>query len=153
MLTKLRLLKKHFLLFTGTLFFAVSLLATAQSSDSIRGDEAINEALQAAQAWLALIDNQQYAQSWDETADFFKSKVSKEKWLTVLNASQQKLGKVLSRSVFTRQYRTTMPGAPAGEYVIIEYRMSFEKDNSAVEKISMVLDSDNTWRVVGYLIK
>ena len=36
-------------------------------------------------AWLAIVDSGKYANSWDETAQPFKSAVTKEQWLSALD--------------------------------------------------------------------
>jgi hypothetical protein len=48
---------------------------------------------------------------------------------------------------------TTMPGAPDGEYVVIQYQTTFEHKNSAVETVTPMLDNDGQWRVSGYYIR
>ena len=45
------------------------------------------------------------------------------------------------------------PGAPDGEYVVIQYEASFENKASAVETITPMLDKDGQWRVSGYFMK
>ncbi|HWN92533.1 MAG TPA: DUF4019 domain-containing protein, partial [Verrucomicrobiae bacterium] len=47
----------------------------------------------------------------------------------------------------------TLPGAPDGEYVVIQYETAFENKASAVETITPMLDKDGSWRISGYYIK
>jgi hypothetical protein len=63
------------------------------------------------------------------------------------------LGKLLSRKLKSATYKTTMPGAPDGEYVVIQYDSSFEHKQAAVETVTPMLDKDGKWRVSGYYIK
>ena len=60
---------------------------------------------------------------------------------------------MLKRSVKSKQYATSLPGAPDGEYVVIQYETSFEKKKSAIETVTPMLDKDGKWRVSGYYIK
>ena len=46
-----------------------------------------------------------------------------------------------------------LPGAPDGEYVVIQYESSFEHKQSAIETVTPMLDTDGKWRVSGYFIK
>jgi hypothetical protein len=46
-----------------------------------------------------------------------------------------------------------MPGAPDGEYVVVQYETEFERKASAVETITPERDKSGTWRVSGYYIK
>lgn len=51
-------------------------------------------------------------------------------------------------------YATKLPGAPDGEYVVIQYKASFANKESAVETITPMKEADGTtWHVSGYFIK
>ncbi|MEW6584469.1 MAG: DUF4019 domain-containing protein, partial [Nitrospirota bacterium] len=54
--------------------------------------------------------------------------------------------------VKSKKYATSLPGAPDGEYVVIEFETSFENKKSAVETVTPMMDSGK-WRVSGYYIK
>ena len=115
--------------------------------------EAEAKALTTAEAWLVLVDSGQYAESWDEAASFFRGAVPEEKWVEMMNAARKPFGKNISRKLKSEKYRTSVPGAPDGEYVIIQFKASFENKKSAVETITPMLDKDGTWRVSGYYMK
>jgi hypothetical protein len=70
-----------------------------------------------------------------------------------MKSVREPLGTVKSRKLQSAKYSTTLPGAPDGEYVVLKYDTSFEKKDSAVETITMALDKDGKWRVVGYYIR
>jgi hypothetical protein len=108
---------------------------------------------QSADAWLALVDSGKSADSWREASQLFKVAVTREKWQDALRASREPLGKLLSRKLKSATYKTTMPGAPDGEYVVIQYDSSFEHKQAAVETVTPMLDKDGKWRVSGYYIK
>lgn len=110
-------------------------------------------AVAAAEKWLTMIDEGNYAESWKEAADYFKSVVSQEQWVQSLQAVRQPLGKIISRKVKDATYLTTMPGAPDGEYFVIRFDTSFQNKKSAVETVTPMLDKDGRWRVSGYYIK
>ncbi|MGB3565135.1 MAG: DUF4019 domain-containing protein, partial [Thermoanaerobaculia bacterium] len=63
------------------------------------------------------------------------------------------LGKVLSRKVKSKQYATSLPGAPDGEYVVIQFETSFENKTTAIETVTPMKDEDGKWRVSGYFIR
>lgn len=128
--------------------------SAAPSAPPAKGNpEAEKAALQAARAWLELVDSSQYAKSWEEAAEYFKKAVPRETWQKSTEAFRKPLGTLVSRTVKSTQYTTSAPGAPDGEYVIIQYDSSFENKQSAVETVTPMLDSDNKWRVSGYYIK
>ncbi len=110
-------------------------------------------AQQSSDAWLALVDSGKYADSWQEASQFFTSAVTKEQWQTAMRASRDPLGRMLSRNPKSATYTKTLPGAPDGEYVVIQYESSFEHKQSAVETVTPMLDKDGKWRVSGYYIK
>jgi hypothetical protein len=110
-------------------------------------------AQQSADAWLALVDSGKYAESWQEASQLFKAAVTKEQWQSKLRASRDPFGKMLTRKLKSATYAKTLPGAPDGEYVVIQYESSFEHKQSAVETVTPMLDKDGQWRVSGYYIK
>jgi uncharacterized protein DUF4019 len=120
---------------------------------SVSNPEAEKAAIASAESWLALVDVEQYAESWSEAAQFFKGAISEEKWVETMEAVRKPFGGNISREVKSKRYRTSMPGAPDGEYVVIQFRASFENKKSAIETITPMLDKDGKWRVSGYFMK
>jgi len=110
-------------------------------------------AVDAAQAWLKLVDEGKYAESWDQAASYFKKAVTKENWKRQLAAVRDPLGTVLSRKLKSKTFATTLPGAPDGDYVVIQFETSYEKKKTAVETITPMLDRDGKWHVSGYFIR
>lgn len=127
----------------------LSIVGCASKSNS----NAEKAAIESAQAWLEMVDSEKYAESWEVAAEYFKSAISKDKWQETILAVRKPLGKTISRVVKSQQYATSLPGAPDGEYVVIQYETSFEKKKSAIETITPMLDKDGKWRVSGYYIK
>ena len=120
----------------------------------LRADEASRKAARiVAEAWLDLIDTQKYGESWDEAAAFFQSKIPKDKWTEMIGSGREPFGAVKSREFVGAKYVTEAPGAPDGEYVIIQYKASFENEKNAVETITPMRDADGQWRVSGYFIR
>jgi hypothetical protein len=119
------------------------------------GDSAAAEAaaVQAAEQWLALVDAAEYDRSWTSAAAYFKAAITGDKWNQTLAAFRGPLGRVLSRERAEAAYATTLPGAPDGEYVVVQFKTSFENKKSAVETVTPMLENDGRWRVSGYYIK
>ena len=110
-------------------------------------------ALSSAEAWLSLVDEVKYSDSWNEAAGYFKSAIKEERWQETLQAVRKPLGKVISRQVKSKSYHTSLPGAPDGEYVVIQFETSFENKKSAIETVTPMMNKDGKWRVSGYFIK
>ena len=70
-----------------------------------------------------------------------------------MQSFRQPLGKVKSRKLMSKKYTKNLPGAPDGDYMVIQYRSSFENKKSAMETITPMLDKDGKWKVSGYYIK
>jgi len=110
-------------------------------------------AQQSADSWLALVDAGKYADSWQEASSLFKAHVTKAQWQSMLQASRDPLGRMTARKLKSASYTKTLPGAPDGDYVVIQYETTFEHKQSAIETITPMLDKDRQWRVSGYFIK
>jgi hypothetical protein len=106
----------------------------------------------AAEEWLSYVDAGNYAKSWTESAVGFKRVIDQSGWEKALNGGRAPLGKVLSRTLKSATYSTTLPGAPDGQYVVIQFDASFEKKQSAIETVTPAKEPDGYWRVSGYYI-
>jgi hypothetical protein len=116
-------------------------------------DKNTEAAQKGAESWLAVVDKGDYAGSYAEAASIFKTAITNEDWVQKVRAARGPLGKVTSRKLKRAQYKTSLPGAPDGKYVVIQYDTSFENKRSAVETIVPMLDKDGQWRVSGYFIR
>jgi len=128
------------------LFLSVSVVIAQDS-----GKE--QAAVAAAKKWLTMVDQGKYEASWKEAAQYFKNAVTQDQWRQSLQAARRPLGALISRKVKSRAYMTSLPGAPDGEYVVIQFETSFANKKSAIETVTPMLDKDGSWRVSGYYIK
>ncbi len=135
----------------GFVILLVSILAFSQGVNADRSAE--EAAVAASQSWVALVDEGKYSLSWEEAAEYFRMAVTVEQWLRSMRAFREPLGRVVSRKLKSRHYTNRLPGAPDGEYVVVQYETSFENKKSAIETITPMLDKDGKWRVSGYYIK
>lgn len=106
----------------------------------------------AIEVWLALVDDGQFDKSWDNAAKAVQKTVSKDQWIKVLTDNRPKLGKLVSRNLKATRAATILPGAPKGEYVVVEYDTAFEH-KKGVETITSMLDESGQWKVSGYFFK
>jgi len=110
-------------------------------------------AVTAAQKWLTLIDEGKYSESWQESAEYFRNAVKQDQWEQMLQSVRMPLGRVISRKLKTKVYKTSLPGAPDGQYVVIQFEASFQNKKSAIETVTPIFDKDARWRASGYYIK
>ena len=135
------------------IFLLVLSLSLLGSLAEAQNNEKEKTAVAAAEQWLSLVDEGKYDQSWKEAAKYFKNAVSQDKWHQSLQAVRSPLGKLISRKMKTQVYKTSLPGAPDGEYVVIQFETSFKNKKAAVETVTPMIDEDGVWRVSGYYIK
>ena len=109
-------------------------------------------AVAAAQTWLASIDNGQYAASWTAAADYLRGAVTQDAFASALKSARGPLGKLVSRSLKSAETATSLPGAPDGQYVVMQFNASFANKKSAVETATFSLEKDGQWRAAGYFI-
>jgi hypothetical protein len=114
---------------------------------------AVEQARKGADTWLKLVDDGKYRESWKQAAAFFKDHVTADRWEQMVSGARKPLGALVSRKFQLAKYSTSLPGAPDGQYVVIQYDTVFENKQSAVERITPMLDKDGQWRVAGYFIK
>jgi hypothetical protein len=111
------------------------------------------EAQKSAEQWLAFVDAGNYAESWKTAAEYFQAAVSEEQWEHSLDAVRKPLGALIPRKLKDAKYTKSVPGAPDGEYVILQFTTSFANKKEAVETVTPMLEKGNTWKVSGYYIK
>jgi Protein of unknown function (DUF4019) len=63
------------------------------------------------------------------------------------------LGTLISRKVEPARCASSLPGAPDGEYVVIQNESQFANKASAIETVTPRLEKDGSWKVSGYYIK
>jgi hypothetical protein len=127
--------------------------ATPLDGGAANPGDAIAAAKASALAWLALVDDGKYRESWSSSADLFKRHIDQATWQKQIDAVRTPLGKVGSRASKYAQYATSLPGAPDGEYVVVQFDTSFDKKKTAVETVTPMKDPDGHWRVSGYFIR
>ncbi len=106
----------------------------------------------AGEKWLALLDRGEYGKAWDDCAQLFRQRVTREQWVDSLPSTRAPFGAMKSRNVETAGYKTSLPGAPDGQYVTVRYRTNFENKENAEELITLSFE-DGLWRPTGYFIR
>jgi len=118
----------------------------------IASEQKKNAAAQEAGKWLALVDGLQYQDSWDRAASLFKLQVTARQWLQAMSAARNPLGNMVSRRLVAANYTTNLPGAPDGEYVVLQFKTEFKNKKNAIETVTPMFDRGQ-WRVSGYYVR
>ncbi|MGB5659910.1 MAG: DUF4019 domain-containing protein [Thermoanaerobaculia bacterium] len=141
--------KLPILMCIGVVLLVAATVCRAEDSN----EAAVNEAVSAAESWLGVVDSGEYGKSWDQSSELFRNAVSRAEWEQSLNAARRPFGALVSRKLKSTRFATSLPGAPDGEYVVIQFEASFGNKRASVETVTPMLEKDGQWRVSGYFIK
>ena len=111
-----------------------------------------DQAASSGEAWLGLIDNGKYADSWREASSYFRSRVPEKAWVSMVQGVRAPLGALVSRSQPSVTFAKTLPGAPDGNYALMQFQTSFQNKANAVETLTVMADGEK-WRAAGYFIR
>jgi hypothetical protein len=103
--------------------------------------------------WLACIDRGDAGESYATAATLFRSALTPERWEESLRHAQLPLGRVVARTLRSRKQATELPGAPDGEYTVLEYGTEFERKKNGTETVVLMREDGGEWRVSGYWIR
>jgi DNA-binding CsgD family transcriptional regulator len=136
--------------------FVLGLLALAALPDAAPTPQATSAAAQAhnaevvdaARQWLALIDQDKWAESYRGTGSAFQKLNTVQVWTEVSQTMRGRFGALQSRSLLSQE---ELPAPPHG-YEVVKFRASYAHQAQAIETVT--LDRENgAWRVVGVTIE
>ncbi len=112
------------------------------------------EVIEASETWLALIDTGKLGAAWDVSAPTLRKVVTRADWIKGIGAARKPYGKRVSRERERFARAHSIPGAPEGDYAIIEFTTRFGEGKVATEQLTWWLDPDTAvWRVAGYHVR
>jgi hypothetical protein len=123
----------------------------AQTGDS--AGVAVAAAQTAASSWLRLVDRGQVGESWDSAASPFRGAVARPAWTAAVGTARKPFEPLGARTLLSASLQTKLPGAPPGEYVVLQYRTKAAGGRTVVETITPMKEPDGRWRVSGYYIR
>lgn len=129
---------------------ALACVVTGGCGQSKEGDL---QAVTAVTPWLELLDKEQYDESWRLTVDYFKGTITASRWNELMRGYRLPLGKTLSRSMKCVRRKTTLPGVPDANYVVIKFNTDFERKKKAVETIVAIAGQNGQLSVAGYYVE
>jgi len=114
--------------------------------------DASTDATAAAKAWLALVDQGNFAQSWTDSSALMKARKSQADWIKAVQPIHDQLGAVVSRQPAGVDLMKALPGAPDGDYAIVHFNTTFAKKAASKETVTMMMDGGK-WKCAGYFIQ
>lgn len=124
------------------------ILAASASANEARTRAAID----AASAWLALLDAGKSAEAYAAAGADFRSTVSAEAWTDVVKSRAAELGEVQARQPAKVNYFPAPEGAEAGDWVMIKFVSAFANRGQVSETVTVVRYPE-AWGVSGYYIR
>lgn len=119
---------------------------------AISAPASVSPELTVAGGWLSLLDANSWSASWNDTGKLFRSQLTQEQWVKTVQSVREPLGTVVSRVVNGSSKSKSLPGAPDGEYEILQYRTVFSKKADTIETVILAREDDK-WKIVGYFIR
>jgi Protein of unknown function (DUF4019) len=106
----------------------------------------------AADAWVSLLDAERWNDSWAAAGTLFKSQMPQARWASTIAAVREPLGGVSSRVLKSATKSKSLPGAPDGEYAVLQFQTSFTNKAAAIETVVLSHEASG-WKVDGYFIR
>ena len=126
------------------LMFAFVAGCTSEESGT---DESLRSA---AEAFLLLIDQGDYEESWAEASTWLRNNVDANQWAEHAGSFRRPLGIVDYREFNSIEYHDSLEDMPPGDYAFVIFDSTLADNGSASEMVGFMLDDDATWRVIGY---
>lgn len=106
----------------------------------------------AATTWVGLVDAKRWTESWTTAGTLFKSQMPEARWTSTIVPVREPLGAVSSRALKGVTKSKSLPGAPDGDYEVVQFETSFANKAAATETVVLSHEASG-WKVDGYFIK
>lgn len=126
--------------------------APTEASDTVESSTERPPSLDRAERFLKLVDADDWAGSWEAAGSFFQAETTADEWASVVEPLRQPLGTVAERRLVTVQRADSLPGAPEGEYEVLQFQTKFEGREKLVLETVVMLSGQNGWEVTGYFM-
>lgn len=104
-------------------------------------------------AWLQWIDAGKFAEAWSLNSTLTRTLESENEWTSKLKTIREPLGGLLARNSESTQSSVHIEGAPAGRYMVYTFKSDFAAKRSVLETVTLILQDDGKWRILGYSIQ
>lgn len=105
-----------------------------------------------AEAFLQLLDQGKYAESWQSAAKLMQDKITQKEWVEKLSKARELSGEFVARERKDASYSTEAQDSPDGEYIMLTYSSNFKKVNDVSEYVTVALEGTR-WKVAGYFMQ
>jgi hypothetical protein len=126
--------------------------ATILAAPASANDARTRAAIEAASAWLALLDDGKSAEAYAAAGADFRSTVSAESWSDAVDGRVAELGEMQVRQPTKVNYFPAPEGADSGDWVMIKFISSFANRDEVSETVTVIRYPED-WGVSGYYIR
>jgi len=135
---------------------ALALAAILLISLAIPADAALLSQSQAenqSRGFLKQLDQGQNDESWHAMSALFQAFNDQARWKTRQQVIRASYGPLISREFKNVSYRTTFSLSPDGEYVIVQFRSSYQNKSESIETVVLDCSSGPACSVREYIIQ
>ncbi|MBT8432712.1 MAG: DUF4019 domain-containing protein [Altererythrobacter sp.] len=143
----------------GVVYFSDDGVATTAAHPPVEAEASQSaavedpESLVRAENFLKFVDAGDWAGSWEAAGASFQDEATLDEWVAAVEPVREQVGEFKSRKLITVQRTSTLPGAPEGDFEVLQYQSEFAAvDVGAVETLIMVQGADG-WDVAGYFVR
>jgi len=105
-----------------------------------------------AQVWLCALDSGGFLKTWEQSAEVLRARVTPDQRRQALEALRKPLGEPKFRKLKDATEVTSLPGAPDGRYLVMQFETVFASERRLSEIVTFQQEKDGVWRAVDYVI-
>jgi hypothetical protein len=111
----------------------------------------VDAAMKSASAWMALLDSEDWARTWDESHTVVRTLVSRQTWIGMCSELRRveaaERGAPISRQPVGAEYISNLPMG-LGDGIGVVFRSKYEKGEYPGPRLLLAKDKDGSWRIV-----
>nr|WP_298928238.1 DUF4019 domain-containing protein [uncultured Erythrobacter sp.] len=125
---------------------------TEPATDAVE-QQASPAALTRATNFIAAVDASNWEGSWKIAGEFFQTETTAGEWAAIVEPVRKPLGIVTERRLVSVQQVNTLPGAPEGDYEVLQYQTKFAQDALISTETVVMIRNGEGFDVAGYFIR
>ena len=128
----------------------ISVISIYSASAQKYTDQYIKDASKVAESWLSDINEKQYKNAFEILSIEAKSIYKEENWISLIQDLMLEFGRLESRQVTEKKFKSEVEGMEDGFYVFIDYKVSYLNTINHNEQILLKQNDKTKWEIVDY---
>ena len=128
----------------------ISVISMYSASAQEYTDQYIKDASKVAESWLSDINEKQYKNAFEILSIEAKSIYKQENWISLIQDLMLEFGRLESRQVTEKKFKSEVEGMEDGFYVFIDYKVSYLNTINHNEQILLKQNNKSKWKIVDY---